>query len=92
MKSLKAAAVVAGAVAVAGSAAPAFAHSFQAGPGNGLNGAVSTLTDGSLDGTPLQHTDVLNSGTTTDSVAKTLKSSTAPVAHKPLLGGLPLHN
>ena len=40
MKSLKAAAVVAGSLVIAGAAAPAFAHSAVDVPSSGLNGTV----------------------------------------------------
>lgn len=46
MKSLKAAAVVAGSLAIAGAAAPAFAYSPADVTPTSLTGAVNTLTSG----------------------------------------------
>jgi hypothetical protein len=96
MKSLKAAAVVAGSVALAGIAAPAFAHNTAALTPTSLNGAVNTLTKGPLtvdDAMPLQHQsnalDTENKG----SVLNTVKGATSALnQHNPLLGGLPLQS
>ncbi|MFJ3229639.1 hypothetical protein [Streptomyces sp. NPDC086787] len=96
MKSLKAAAVVAGSLALAGAAAPAFAHSTSDLTPASLNGAVNTLTKGPLevdDVMPLQHQadtlDTENKG----SVLNSVKGVTGSVnQHSPLLGGLPLQS
>ncbi|MFJ5773449.1 hypothetical protein [Streptomyces sp. NPDC093094] len=94
MKSLKAAAVVAGSLALAGAAAPAFAHSTADLTPTSLNGAVNTLTSGNLqpaDVMPLQHqSDALNTENK-DSVLNTVKGATTALnAGGGLLGGLPL--
>ncbi|MGW0764157.1 hypothetical protein [Streptomyces sp. NPDC002676] len=96
MKSLKAAAVVAGSVALVGVAAPAFAHSTADLTPTSLNGAVNTLTKGPLtlnDAMPLQHqSDALNTENK-DSVLNTVKGATGALnQHTPLLGGLPLQS
>ncbi|MGW3955119.1 hypothetical protein ACWEKM_30230 [Streptomyces sp. NPDC004752] len=96
MKSLKAAAVVAGSVALAGVAAPAFAHNSADLTPTSLNGAVDTLTKGPLtvnDAMPLQHQsnalDTENKG----SVLNAVKGATGALnQHTPLLGGLPLQS
>ncbi|MDX3383439.1 hypothetical protein PV682_18480 [Streptomyces niveiscabiei] len=94
MKSLKAAAVVAGSIALAGAAAPAFAHSTADLTPTSLTGAVNTLTSGNLtakDVMPLQHqSDALNTENE-DSPLNTVKGATGALnQHNPLLGGLPL--
>ncbi|MEU6279990.1 MULTISPECIES: hypothetical protein [unclassified Streptomyces] len=96
MKSLKAAAVVAGSVALAGVAAPAFAQSATDVTPTSLNGAVNRITEGPLtvhDVMPLQHQsdalDTENKG----SVLNTVKGATTALnQHNPLLGGLPLQS
>ncbi|MFI0511826.1 hypothetical protein ACH3Y9_25055 [Streptomyces sp. WSLK1-5] len=55
MKSLKAAAVVAGSLVLAGAAAPAFAYNSADLTPTSLNGAVNALTRGPIDVMPLQH-------------------------------------
>ncbi|MFF7972638.1 hypothetical protein [Streptomyces sp. NPDC007905] len=94
MKSLKAVAVVAGSVALAGVSAPAFAHPTAELTPTSLNGAVDTLTKGGLtvkDVMPLRHqSDALNTENK-DSVLNTVKGTTAALnQHNSLLGGLPL--
>ncbi|MER6672999.1 hypothetical protein [Streptomyces sp. NPDC000983] len=97
MKSLKAAAVVAGSLVVAGAAAPAFAaHSPADLTPTSLTGAVNNLTSGNLtpsatDALPLQHqSDALNTENK-DSVLNTVKGATTALnAGGGLLGGLPL--
>ncbi|MFH8799471.1 hypothetical protein ACH4F6_07720 [Streptomyces sp. NPDC017936] len=93
MKSLKAAAVVAGSIVIAGAAAPAFAAPADLTPTR-LDGAVDTLArDGHpLEVMPLQQQsralDTENEGSllnTLNEATKTLNDSRAP-----LLGGLPL--
>ncbi len=96
MKSLKAAAVVAGSLALAGAAAPAFAYGPADVTPTSLTGAVNTLTSGQLqpaDVMPLQHQsdalDTENKG----SALNTVKGATAALnQHNPLLGGLPLQS
>ncbi|MEV0484637.1 hypothetical protein AB0I69_29000 [Streptomyces sp. NPDC050508] len=96
MKSLKAAAVVAGSLAIAGAAAPAFAYGPADVTPTSLTGAVNTLTSGQLqpaDVMPLQHQsdalDTENKG----SALNTVKGATAALnQHNPLLGGLPLQS
>jgi hypothetical protein len=76
MKSLKAAAVVAGSVALAGAAAPAFAYNASDVTPSSLGGAVHTLTKTPItldDAMPLKHQPGVN-------------------RQGPLLGGLPLQN
>ncbi|MFF4757016.1 hypothetical protein [Streptomyces sp. NPDC001292] len=95
MKSLKAAAVLAGSLAVAGAAAPAFAQNAADAAPAGLNGAVNTLTlaKGPLDVMPLRHqSDALNTENKA-SVLHTVKEAAKTLnAPKPLLGGLPLQS
>ncbi|BDH03741.1 hypothetical protein HEK131_09680 [Streptomyces seoulensis] len=95
MKSLKAAAVLAGSVALAGVAAPAFAYSGDLTPSS-VNGAVDQIAKGGLtvrDVMPLQHqSDALNTENK-DSVLSTVKGATTALnSHNPLLGGLPLQS
>ncbi|MEU3981355.1 hypothetical protein AB0F77_14735 [Streptomyces sp. NPDC026672] len=97
MKSLKAAAVVAGSVALAGVAAPAFAaHSAADLTPSSLNGAVDTLTSTPLtldDVMPLQHQSNALDTENKDSVLHTVKGTTGALnQHAPLLGGLPLQS
>ncbi|MFG2683357.1 hypothetical protein [Streptomyces sp. NPDC048392] len=94
MKSLKAAAVVAGSLVAAGSAVPAFAY--DAGDAaaltpTSLNGAVNALTAEPIDVMPLKHqSDALNTENK-DSVLHTVKGATADLnSRSGLLGGLPL--
>ncbi|MEU9732594.1 hypothetical protein [Streptomyces sp. NPDC048002] len=96
MKSLKAAAVVAGSLVVAGAAAPAFAHSPADLTPTSLTGAVNTLTSGRLapsatDALPLQHQSDALDTENKDSVLNTVKGATTALnAGGGLLGGLPL--
>jgi hypothetical protein len=93
MKSLKAAAAVAGSVILAGVAAPAFATPADLTP-TSLNGAVDTLARGPInveDALPLQHQSDALDTENQDSVLSTVKGATAALnTHNPLLGGLPL--
>ncbi|MFE3030344.1 hypothetical protein ACFXKY_01690 [Streptomyces canus] len=76
MKSLKAAAVVAGSLVLAGAAAPAFAYNSADLTPTSLNGAVNALTRGPIDVMPLQHqSDALNTENK-DSVLNTVKGAT----------------
>ncbi|MFE1443436.1 hypothetical protein [Streptomyces sp. NPDC058739] len=96
MKSLKAAAVVAGSLALAGAAAPAFAASSADLTPTSLTGAVNNVTSGRLqpgvaDAMPLQHqSDALNTENP-ESVLNTVKGATTALnSAGGLLGGLPL--
>ncbi|MGW1063365.1 hypothetical protein ACWD4F_02410 [Streptomyces aureus] len=100
MKSLKAAAVVAGSLVVAGAAAPAFAAGTSGLTPSSLNGALETVTSqhslSVQDVLPLQHqSDALDTekkGSVLSGVngaTKTLNSAAAPAQ---LLGGLPLQH
>ncbi|MEU6667610.1 hypothetical protein [Streptomyces sp. NPDC046727] len=96
MKSLKAAAVVAGSVALAGVTAPAFASNAADVAPTSLNGAVNKITKGPLtleDAMPLRHqSDALNTEKK-GSVLHTAKGATTTLnRHTPLLGGLPLQS
>ncbi|MEU6195291.1 hypothetical protein [Streptomyces sp. NPDC047061] len=94
MKSLKAVAVVAGSVALAGVAAPAFAYNTADLTPTSLNGAVNTLTKGPLDldqAMPLQHQSNALDTENKNSVLSTVKGAAGSLnQHNPLLGGLPL--
>ncbi|MFD8739751.1 hypothetical protein ACFV06_33240 [Streptomyces sp. NPDC059618] len=98
MKSLKAAAVVAGSLAVAGVAGPAFAAGTPGVAPSSLNGALETVTSqrslSVQDVLPLQHQsnalDTESKGSALSGVndaTKTLNTTAAPAQ---LLGGLPL--
>ncbi|MFF8730440.1 hypothetical protein ACF073_28755 [Streptomyces sp. NPDC015171] len=94
MKSLKAAAVVAGSVALVGVSAPAFASQADDVTPTSLNGAVDRIAKGPLtleDAMPLRHqSDALNTENK-DSLLHTAKTATTAVnRHNPLLGGMPL--
>ncbi|KOV58319.1 hypothetical protein [Streptomyces sp. MMG1121] len=94
MKSLKAAAVVAGSVALVGAAAPAFAYNAADVTPTSLNGAVSQLAKGPVtlhDAMPLQHqSDALNTENK-GSLLNTVKGATTALNQRsPMLGGLPL--
>ncbi|OIJ85053.1 hypothetical protein [Streptomyces colonosanans] len=97
MKSLKAAAVVAGSLVVAGAAAPAFASNASDLAPTGVNGALQTLTSQrTLDVRPVQHqSDALDSENKS-SVLSTVKSATTRLNQYGgtgrLLGGLPLQS
>ncbi|MGW1718700.1 MULTISPECIES: hypothetical protein [Streptomyces] len=94
MKSLKAAAVVAGSLVIAGAAAPAFAYDTADLTPTSLNGAVNTLTKGPLDVDqlqPLQHQSNALDTENKDSVLSTVKGATTALnSNGGLLGGLPL--
>ncbi|MFF8943044.1 hypothetical protein ACF1A5_12390 [Streptomyces sp. NPDC014864] len=90
MKSLKAAAVIAGSLVVAGAAAPAFAQGSADLAPTSLKDGVNTLTKGPIDVMPLKHQsdalDTENKG----SVLNTVKGTTTDLNRNSLLGGLPL--
>ncbi|CAL9425481.1 hypothetical protein SUDANB58_01938 [Streptomyces sp. enrichment culture] len=91
MNPLKAAAVIAGSVVLAGATTPAFAQTDLTEFMHSLDGAASTLTEHSAVSVPVQpRTEALNAGKkrsaprTTKSMANQLNEPDA------LLGGLPL--
>ncbi|MEU0671754.1 hypothetical protein ABZ330_02480 [Streptomyces sp. NPDC006172] len=90
MKSLKAAAVVAGSMVIAGVAAPAFAHSTADLTPSSLNGAVDTLTKGPVDVMPLQQQSNALNTENKGSALNAVKGATGALNSTPLLGGLPL--
>lgn len=94
MKSLKAAAVVAGSLVIAGAAAPAFAYDTADLTPTSLNGAVNTLTKGPIEVQqlqPLQHQSKALDTENKDSMLSTVKGATTALNSKGgLLGGLPL--
>ncbi|GHH12128.1 hypothetical protein [Streptomyces rubradiris] len=93
MKSLKAAAVVAGSVALAGVTAPAFAYDAQHLPPMSLNGGLAQLTEhppGVKDLMPLQHQSDALDTENKDSVLSSVKGATTTLNQRGLLGGLPL--
>ncbi|QDQ12593.1 hypothetical protein [Streptomyces spectabilis] len=92
MKPLKAAAVLAGSMAIAGAAAPAFANDLTP---TSLNGGLDTLlSQPTLDAAPLS-TNMLDTENK-NSVVNTVKQATdglnAAGGPTQLLGGLPLAN
>ncbi|WP_371674533.1 hypothetical protein OG985_29475 [Streptomyces sp. NBC_00289] len=96
MKSLKAAAVVAGSMVLAGVAVPAYAQSTADLTPTSLNGAVDTLAKNPPnvnDLMPLQHqSDALNTENK-GSVLNTVKGATDALNNKGgLLGGLPMRH
>ncbi|MCX4236546.1 hypothetical protein ACH4Y0_27725 [Streptomyces sp. NPDC020707] len=96
MKSLKAAAVVAGSMAIAGVAAPAFAADLTppSSLNGGLNSALTQLTTQPVDAMPLQSQSRALDTENQDSALSTLNDVTDALnsAGGPtdLLGGLPL--
>ncbi|MFB7243145.1 hypothetical protein CW362_29470 [Streptomyces populi] len=98
MKFLKAAAVVAGSMAVAGAAAPAFAAGASGLTPSGLNGALENVTSqrslNAQDVLPLQDQsnalDTENKGSVLNGVNGTTKKINSASEPAQLLGGLPL--
>ncbi|MFF3405939.1 hypothetical protein ACFYW8_06935 [Streptomyces sp. NPDC002742] len=98
MKSLKAAAVVAGSLVVAGAAAPAFAAGAADLTPSSLNGALETVTSqrslSAQDVLPLQHQsnalDTENKSSLLNGVNGATKKLNTVGGHQRLLGGLPL--
>ncbi|WP_330339879.1 hypothetical protein [Streptomyces sp. NBC_00557] len=93
MKSAKTAAVLAGSVALAGAAAPAFANSAADVTPTSLNGAVNTLTQGPVDVMPLHHQSDALDTENQHSVLHTVKGAAGALNQRgSLLGGLPLQS
>lgn len=94
MKSLKAAAVVAGSVALAGAAAPAFAYNASDVTPTSLTGAVNQITKAPItlnDAMPLQHQSDALDTENKQSLLHTVKGAAGALnQHNPMLGGLPL--
>jgi len=98
MKSLKAAAVVAGSVVIAGVAAPAFAMEAADVTPTSLNGALETITSqrslNLQDVAPLQHQSDALDTENKDSVLNSVNGATSALnaagGPSQLLGGLPL--
>jgi hypothetical protein len=94
MKSLKAAAVVAGSLVIAGAAAPAFAYNTADLTPTSLDGAVNTLTKGPRDVQqvrPLQQQSNALDTENKDSMLSAVKGATTALnSNGGLLGGLPL--
>ncbi|MFJ9759148.1 hypothetical protein [Streptomyces sp. NPDC101149] len=95
MKSLKAAAAVAGSLAVGGIAAPAFAADSSHTTPTGINGALETITSQkSLDVHPFAHQSHSLDTENTNSALSTVKRATTTLnqqsAPARLLGGLPV--
>lgn len=98
MKSLKAAAVVAGSMVIAGAAAPAFAAEASDLTPTSLNGALETITSQrslSLeDVQPLRHQsnalDTENKSSVLNTVSGATKALNSAGGPAQLLGGLPL--
>ncbi|MEV0253075.1 hypothetical protein AB0H82_02200 [Streptomyces sp. NPDC050732] len=90
MKALKAAAVLAGSLAVAGSAAPAVADSLTP---TSLNGGLDALTSQNLLDTKPVGTNILdteNKGSVINTVKDTAEGLNSAGGPTDLLGGLPL--
>ncbi|WP_369259451.1 hypothetical protein [Streptomyces sp. R35] len=100
MKSLKAAAVVAGSIVIAGAAAPAFAVEASDVTPSSLNGALETITSqrsiSLKDVQPLQHQsnalDTENKSSLLNTVNGATKALNAAGGPSQLLGGLPLQS
>lgn len=95
MKSLKAAAVVAGSVALAGVAAPAFAYDAQHLPPMSLNGGLAQITEHPptvTDLLPVRHQSDALDTENKDSLLSGVKNATKTLNSKKLLGGLPLRH
>ena len=97
MKSLKAAAVVAGSLAVAGVAAPAFADGASDLTPSSLNGALQTITtQKTLDVRPIAHQSETLDTENKHSVLSTVNGAAAAlnrqIGSSRLLGGLPFRS
>ncbi|WP_200306553.1 hypothetical protein [Streptomyces adelaidensis] len=94
MKSLKAAAVVAGSMVIAGAAVPAHAHNAADLAPPSLTGAMGTVTKSSLDVVPMRQQSNSLDTENKDSVLNTVKGTTTALNSRGgptrLLGGLPL--
>ncbi|MET8135345.1 hypothetical protein [Streptomyces sp. NPDC005251] len=97
MKSLKAAAVVAGSMVVAGAAAPAFAAGASGLTPSSLNGALETVTSqrslSAQDVLPVQHQsnalDTENKSSLLNGVSGATRTLNTADSPQQLLGGLP---
>ncbi|MEU0333264.1 hypothetical protein [Streptomyces sp. NPDC006193] len=95
MKSLKAAAVVAGSVALAGVAAPAFAYDAHHLPPMSVNGALSHVAEHPPtvdDLLPVKQQSNALDTENKNSVLGTVKGATTDLNKRRLLGGLPLQH
>ncbi|MFB0617556.1 hypothetical protein [Streptomyces sp. AGS-58] len=95
MKSLKAAAVVAGSVALAGVAAPAFAYDAQQLPPMSVSGGLTRIAEHpptATDLLPLKHQSDALDTENKDSVLSGVKGATTTLNKKGLLGGLPVRH
>ncbi|BBC36232.1 hypothetical protein SGFS_075260 [Streptomyces graminofaciens] len=94
MKSLTAAAVVAGSMAIAGAATPAHAHNTADLTRPSLTGAMETTPENSLDVVPMRHQSNELDTENKDSVLHAVKGTTTSLNSRggptQLLGGLPL--
>ncbi|MCS0604976.1 hypothetical protein NX794_27755 [Streptomyces sp. LP11] len=95
MKSLKAAALVAGSLALVGAATPAFAYGPHNLPPMSLNGGLDALAKNPptvTDLLPVQHQSDALDTQNKDSVLHSLNGATDSLNQRGLLGGIPLHS
>jgi hypothetical protein len=92
MKSVKAAAVLAGSLVIAGAAAPAFAaQNVTEVARESLGNTVSNLNKGPVHVQPLEQSDLLDAKEQGRSLRKTVDRASAALGKgTPLLGGLPV--
>ncbi|AIR98455.1 hypothetical protein [Streptomyces glaucescens] len=94
MKSLKAAAVVAGSMLLAGAASPAFAQDTAEIPSSSVDGAWHTLTSGRVslaDAMPFQHQSTALDTENRNSLLHTVNDASDTLnSRTSLLGGMPL--
>ncbi|WP_086739760.1 hypothetical protein [Streptomyces glaucescens] len=94
MKNLKAAAVVAGSLVLAGAASPAFAHAAADPAPNGFNGAWNTPTGDRVtlaDAMPFQHQSHVLDTENKNSLLHTVNDASDTLnSRSDLLGGMPL--
>ncbi|GAA3498575.1 hypothetical protein ACF09G_06180 [Streptomyces albogriseolus] len=91
MKSLNAAVVLAGAVAVACAATPAVAHEGTKSPADGLAGAAKQIADGPVQAGPHERSPYVVAAGDKGALAKVAQQSGPPVVQRTdgsLLGGL----
>ncbi|MFF7259670.1 hypothetical protein ACFZCL_05150 [Streptomyces sp. NPDC008159] len=93
MNPLKAAAVVAGSLAIAGASVPAYAQTTDLTPAS-LAGAMNSISKTSIDVVPMRNQsnalDTENKGSVLNAVKDTTKALNAKGGPTKLLGGLPL--